>query len=72
MYARYDKITEHDKKDFNRMDSSDDTSVPPFKRLRPGFTEPIVKTGGIVKRIYFTLYQMTKFYTCLNSIQMTI
>lgn len=42
---KYQKMTEHEKKEFNRTDSQDD-SGPPHKRLRPGFTEPLVRTGG--------------------------
>ena len=39
-------MTEREKQDFNRADSQDD-SGPPLKRLRGGFTEPLVKSGGI-------------------------
>ena len=39
-------MTEREKQEFNRADSQDD-SGPPLKRLRGGFTEPLVKSGGI-------------------------
>lgn len=37
--------TEKEKQDYSRADSQDD-SGPPLKRLRGGFTEPLVKSGG--------------------------
>lgn len=38
-------MTEHEKKEF-KVDNQPDDSGPPFKRLRPGFSEPLVKTAG--------------------------
>lgn len=42
-------MTEHEKKEFNKVDIQADDSAPPFKRLRPGFSEPLVKTSGIMQ-----------------------
>ena len=43
--CRHHKSSEKEKQDYNRADSQDD-SGPPLKRLRGGFTEPLVKSGG--------------------------
>lgn len=39
------RTSEKEKHDYSRADSQDD-SGPPLKRLRGGFTEPLVKSGG--------------------------
>ncbi|XP_052780061.1 integrator complex subunit 13-like isoform X2 [Mya arenaria] len=43
---KFQKMTEHEKKEMNKPEISVDDAGPPFKRLRPGFTEPLVKTAG--------------------------
>lgn len=42
---KFQKMTEHEKQEINKADSQDDLG-PPNKRLRPTFTEPLVKTPG--------------------------
>lgn len=42
---KYQKMTEHEKKEFN-LDDSQEYLGPPNKRLRPGFNEPLVRTGA--------------------------
>ncbi|KAL4225921.1 hypothetical protein ACF0H5_013909 [Mactra antiquata] len=42
---KYQKMTEHEKKEFNKIETTDD-SGPPNKRLRHSYTEPLVKTSG--------------------------
>lgn len=42
---RSQKLMEHEKKEFSNSENSE-VSTPPFKRLRSGFMEPLVKTGG--------------------------
>lgn len=42
---KFQKMTEHEKQEISKADSQDDLG-PPNKRLRPTFTEPLVKTPG--------------------------
>lgn len=42
---KHQRTSEREKQEYSRADSQDD-SGPPLKRLRGGFTEPLVKSGG--------------------------
>lgn len=55
-------MTEHEKKEFNKIDTADDTG-PPNKRLRYSYAEPLVRTSG-----WFTVILYAQ-HTCIFSIR---
>ncbi|XP_052284030.1 integrator complex subunit 13-like isoform X16 [Dreissena polymorpha] len=43
---KYQKMTDHEKREFNKVEAAPEDTGPLVKRLRSGFTEPLVKTSG--------------------------
>ena len=46
LFIRYQKMTENEKREFNKVEAAPEDTGPLVKRLRAGFTEPLVKTAG--------------------------